>query len=552
MQMQRTWRAVAYLAVAVLASTAARAQAQQPEGAGGSTPSSTRATVVELPPAAEDQGIVRLSTAATAEDVIQPVLEIERGKTVLLKPAYDVKRIAVGDPEIVDFVVNGSNEIQLIAKSVGNTNVLIWDSGNRLQASIDIHVGAVRAQLVRELRRVLGRNDVSVDMAGESVVLRGTVPDLQTSEAADAVATAFFVEDEGGGGGAAPGAQSAAPVKEKRVINLLTVGGNQQVMLEVVVAELSRTVRRAIGTNFDLFRLDDGDRTQVTSLIRGLVTPTGMQNPAFTLSNNVDLAVQLLRGDDLYTFFIESLEANSLGKVLAEPRLVARSGQLASFLAGGEIPIPVPADLGDITIQFKRFGVQLEFIPTVLAADRIHLQVTPEVSQPDFDNGISIQGIRVPAFRSRRASTGVELADGQSFMIGGLLQDQVITDYERYPLLGDVPIIGNLLRSERFQRNETELVIIITPRLVQPLGPGRAPLPTDRYVEPGPFAFFLLGRIAGREPVQPPEPPRRDGPADAAPAPGPVVGEARAGVPVEGLIGDFGHQLRLWAPQGEQ
>jgi pilus assembly protein CpaC len=212
----------------------------------------------------------------------------------------------------------------------------------------------------------------------------------------------------------------------------------------------------------------------------------------------------------------------------------------------------VPADLGDITIQFKRFGVQLEFIPTVLAADRIHLQVTPEVSQPDFDNGISIQGIRVPAFRSRRASTGVELADGQSFMIGGLLQDQVITDYERYPLLGDVPIIGNLLRSERFQRNETELVIIITPRLVQPLGPGRAPLPTDRYVEPGPFAFFLLGRIAGREPVQPPEPPRRDGPADAAPAPGPVVGEARAGVPVEGLIGDFGHQLRLWAPQGEQ
>jgi pilus assembly protein CpaC len=290
----------------------------------------------------------------------------------------------------------------------------------------------------------------------------------------------------------------------------------------------------------------DGSSIRGTSLIRGLVSPTGMANPAFALSPNIDLVLTLLDDDDSFMFFIESLEANSLGKVLAEPRLVARSGQLASFLAGGEIPIPVPEDLGEITIQFKRFGVQLEFIPPVLAADRIHLQVTPEVSQPDFDNGVSLQGIRVPAFRTRRASTGVELADGQSFMIG---QDQVVADYERYPLLGDVPIIGNLLRSERFQRVETELVIIVTPRLVQPLGPGGVPLPTDRYADPGPFAFYLLGRINGRPPAPPAARPPADRPADAAPA-GPTLRERPAGQPGEGLIGDFGHQLRLWSPQG--
>lgn len=547
--MQRTRRALAYLAAAVLATAGARAYAQQPET--GSTPSSTRATVVELPPAAEDQGIVRLSTAATAEDVIQPVLEIERGKTVLLKPAYDVKRIAVGDPEIVDFVVNGSNEIQLIAKSVGNTNVLIWDSGNRLQASIDIHVGAVRAQLVRELRRVLGRNDVSVDMAGEAVVLRGTVPDLQTSEAAEAVATAFFASDDGGGGGA-PAGGAGAPVKEKRVINLLSVGGNQQVMLHVVVAEMSRTVTRGIGANFRF--LENGD-VAATSLIRGLVSLPpidSMNQGSIVVSEFVDLVVTLFDDDgDFFSLFLESLDANRLGKVLAEPRLIARSGQLATFLAGGEIPIPVPSDDGEVTIIFKRFGVQLEFIPTVLSADRIHLQVTPEVSQPDNTTGISIGGTTVPSFLSRRAATGVELGDGQSFMIGGLLQDNVVADYERFPLVGSIPILGNLFRSERFMRNETELVIIVTPRLVQPLGPGPVALPTDLYREPSALAFYLLGRI--NAPPLPPLP--------APPPGGPSSGAApRAESPVSstevpsdaGLIGDFGHQLRLDQPLGSE
>ncbi len=497
--------------------------------------SSTRATVVDLPPAAEDRGIVRLSTAATAEDVIQPVLEIERGKTVLLKPSYQVKRIAVGDPEIVDFVVNGASEIQLIARAVGNTNVLIWDGQNRLQASIDIHVGAVRAQLVRELQRVLGRNDVAVDMAGDAVVLRGTVPNLETSEAASIVANAFFA-GEGDG-------------QSSRVINLLSVGGNQQVMLEVKVAEMNRSIRRSFGTNLQALFGKNGESLALLTLTRNLTTPTlgnmtnmmGVRQVTTTFSNQVRLVASLVNRDSLrLDAFIDLMETEQLGKVLAEPTLVARSGETASFLSGGEIPIPIPQGDGTISITFKRFGVQLQFLPTVLSEDRIHLQVTPEVSQPDFSTGaVQAGGLSVPSFRTRRASTGVELADGQSFAIGGLLQDNVSTSYEQFPFLGDLPILGNLFRSQQFQRDETELVIIVTPRLVQPLGPDPIALPTDYYFVPSRLAFFALGRIQGYPPAPGTNPFSTQGPSERA-------------EPIEsGLIGDFGHRLPIPQPIGD-
>jgi pilus assembly protein CpaC len=264
-------------------------------------------------------------------------------------------------------------------------------------------------------------------------------------------------------------------------------------------------------------------------------------------AGTVDLVLTLVQRDgDTFALFLQSLEANSLAKVLAEPRLVARSGQLASFLAGGEVPIPVPQDDDTIAIQFKRFGVQLEFIPTVLSSDRIHLQVTPEVSQPLTGSNVIVSGISVPTFATRRVSTGVELADGQSFMIGGLLQDQVMASYERYPLLGSVPVLGNLFRSQTFMRNQSELVVIVTPRLVQPLGPGPFPLPTDLYREPGAWAFYLLGRINAR-PLAPPAPVPGSGSSAEPGAASPV---ASTGATQEGLLGDFGHQLRLRQPQG--
>jgi pilus assembly protein CpaC len=515
---------LAWLCSAALANPAAAAE----------VPRTTRAPVVSL--SASAGKVVQLASAASADDVLQPLIELERGKMIVLKPQYRVSRIAVGDPEIADFVVNGASEIQVVGKRVGTTNLMVWDSRNRIQAVMDVTVGSVKAQLVRELQRVLGSNDITVDVAGEAVVLRGSVPDLAASEAAGAVARAFFTGTEG--------------EPDRNVINLLSVGGSSQVMLEVKIAEMNRSVRKQFGSNFDALFGRSGDPIEISTFVRNLTDPVGPfagvpgmnMGRLLSAADDVRLVTNLVDSDQLVlNTFLEALEVNQLGKVLAEPTLVARSGELASFLVGGEIPITIPQDDDTVTIQFKRFGVQLEFIPTVLSEDRIHLQVTPEVSQPtNAFGGASVAGLNVPAFRTRRASTGVELADGQSFAIGGLLQESVQSDFDRIPLLGQLPILGALFRSSRFQRDETELVMIVTPRLVQPLGPGAVPLPGDEYIDPSSWDL-LRGRIEGAPPtddINLDSPIRRSfrSPAQSEPA--------------GGLIGDFGHRLRIPRPVG--
>ncbi len=195
------------------------------------------------------------------------------------------------------------------------------------------------------------------------------------------------------------------------------------------------------------------------------------------------------------------LKGRGLIRILAEPTLVARSGQSANFLVGGEVPIPISqggASLGSITVRFKEFGVGVEFTPTVLDANRIHMEVTPEVSEPDFTLGTAVNGTTVPGFRTRRASTGVELGDGQAFAIAGLLSDTVRESSSQYPLLGDIPVLGTLFRSKQYSRNETELVMIVRPRLVKPLDGERPPLPTDNFVEPSDWEFYLTNAMEGR------------------------------------------------------
>jgi pilus assembly protein CpaC len=219
----------------------------------------------------------------------------------------------------------------------------------------------------------------------------------------------------------------------------------------------------------------------------------------------------------------------NLAKILAKPTLLARSGQTASFLVGGEIPIPVSqgGGFGSITVSYKSFGIGVEFTPTVLGPDRIHLEVAPEVSAPDFSLGVNIGGVATPGFVTRRASTSVELADGQSFAIAGLLRDETSGSIEKYPLLGDIPILGALFRSTSFRRQETELVIIVTPRIVRPLPKGPPQLPTDHFINPNEFEFFLLGALESQ---------RTGEEAPEAPA---------------GLIGPAGHRVGTETDRGE-
>jgi pilus assembly protein CpaC len=479
------------LALAPAAGSAAQAQSAPPK---------------RLEPAGD--GELDLPSTGQPQDVLRR-LEMERGKSLVVRTGYSVKRVSVGDPAVMDVVVIAGRTLQFVAKSVGDTNVILWDSNDRLQAAIDVHVGTANTQVTSEIRRVLGNDTVSVEPAGESIVLRGTVPTLQDAESALRVAQGFFPCDQKCG-----------------IVNLISVGGDQQVMIEVKIAEMKRSLRRSMGTNFRAL-FSPGDNTiELFGFLRNLtaLNSTGTR----LLSDRVNLVGSFIDPDHMtLDLFMEILESHGLSKVLAEPTLVARSGDQAEFLVGGEVPIPIAQGgaFGSITIEYKPFGVGVKFTPTVLASEKIHLDVTSEVSDPDFTTGVESGGVTVPSFNTRRAATAIELGDGQSFAIAGLLRDDVTALVEKYPGIGDVPVLGLLFRSQEFLQNQTELVLIVTPRLVRPLPPGPQKLPTDQYVTPDWLDFFLLGRIEGR-----------NEPARVTPPPA-------AGAPRGGMIGPVGHRL---------
>jgi pilus assembly protein CpaC len=464
---------------------------------------------------------IQLQRSGTEQEAMRS-LEVERGKSVLIETDYQVKQISVGDPSILDVIVLNPRRLQLVPKVVGDTNVVIWDSGNRPQAVVDVHVGTAHSQIETEMRRVLESEDITIDAAGESVVVKGTVADALKLERALTVARAFFPENP-----------------EAKVINLLEVRGNHQVMIEIKVAEMDRRVSRNLGTNF---RVTNQDSFQVFNFLDSLTGIPALTNPGLNaldgvvddlpigLSDAVNLAGTYLDEDDfLVNFFFQALHQKGLAKILAEPTLVARSGDSATFLVGGEVPIPVAQGgaFGSITIEFKDFGVGVLFTPTVLSKDRIHLQIAPEVSEIDYSIATNIGGATVPGFRTRRFSTSVELGDGQSFAIAGLLREDLTEFVSQYPLLGEIPVLGALFRSTSFLKNESELVLIVTPRLVRPLGPGPHRLPTDHFIEPSAAEFYLLGAIEGR-----------NGHSTKTSA---SAGDA----PTGGLIGDFGHRVTI-------
>ena len=219
------------------------------------------------------------------------------------------------------------------------------------------------------------------------------------------------------------------------------------------------------------------------------------------VTSNITGILRFLGGGATWTTFIDALKQEGLTKVLAEPTLITTSGRTANFLAGGEYPIPVPQGSGSgntITIEYKTFGVGLNFTPTVLNNNKISMEVKPEVSELDFTNAVTISGYVVPSLTTRRVATTIELADGQSFAIAGLLKEDLREVVSKFPVLGDIPILGVLFRSTSYQKNETELVIIVTPHLVKPVDMAKQTLPTDAFVEPNDFEFYLLGSLEGR------------------------------------------------------
>jgi len=445
-------------------------------------------------------------------------LTLAVGKSTIVESSDVIRRVSVAAPDIADTVVLTARQIYVTGKASGVTTITLWSDANRVAAVFDVEILPDVAALKEKIYQVFPtEKDVKVLATHESITLSGTVSSTANLTQLVRLAEAYAPVDK--------------LTSKPKVLSLVDVGGVHQVMLEVRVAEMSRSLMRRLGVNMNY--ISNGGNQIGISLLNSLtkLPSAGWPGNPLSVADNVTWISQFLSGNTTWTVFIDALKENGLTKVLAEPTLITLSGRSASFLAGGEFPIPVPQSSSGggttITIEYKTFGVGLNFTPTVLGNGKISMIVNPEVSDLDFTRAVAVQGFLIPSINTRRVSTVVELGDGQSFAVAGLLKDDVREVVAKYPVLGDIPVLGALFRSTSFQKNESELIIIVTPHLVKPLDMTRQTLPTDAYIEPDDFEFYLLGSLEGRAKQEPVKSPA------ASSVPGLKKGS--------GLEGDFGY-----------
>jgi len=406
-------------------------------------------------PAAESPLV--LGSGKRTESVV-----VATGKSQNIRTEASFVDVVVGDPEIADVLPLTDHSLSILGKKIGTTRVSVYGEGKRLVGVFDIEVSYDVPKLAAELRERFPQAHLRVSSVHGRIMLSGTCPDGPTLDKAVTIARQFGPD----------------------VINSVQVLQPQQVLLEVRFVEIQRRAARELGVQWDVLSKHVGALVGQAGLISG--------NPPF---GTVAIIGGLLSHGVQVDAVINALETRDVARRLAEPNLVALSGDTASFLAGGEFPFPVSSSLGQVTIEFKRFGVGLAFTPTVLSNGVINLKIEPEVSQLDPTNVIQVAGTSIPGLIVRRASTTVELRDGQSFVIGGLLQSINKGNQQQVPWLGDVPVLGALFASRSYQRDETDLAIIVTPRLVHPARPGDpVKTPLDNTVPGNDADFFLAGK----------------------------------------------------------
>lgn len=451
-----------------------------------------------------------LSAAAVAQE--PRLLQIGAGKrtatvSVYIGKSQDVRtdtsfvEVAVGDPEVADVHPLTDRSLSILGKKNGTTRVSVYAEGKKLIGVFDVEVIYDTSLLQNEIRKRFPYAKLKVTAVNGRIMLSGTAPDAPTVDRAVTIAKQFGPE----------------------VINTVEVLQPQQVMLEVRFIEATRQASRELGLQWNKFgdhslanigsRQSDNrlpiTNTGINPFKQPGVTAGGPNVGATALTISPTVAAGVLSGTAPFGFMIarlvaggmeiqsmiNALEEKGVARALAEPNLVALSGDTASFLAGGEFPVPVPGALGQVTIDYKRYGVGLAFTPTVLSDGLINLKIEPEVSQLDTSNPVQVAGIAIPPLIVRRASTTVELRDGQSFVIGGLLQSNGQNALQQLPWLGDIPVLGALFRSASYQKNETDLAIIVTPRLVRPARPGDTiKTPLDTTLPANDTDLFLMGK----------------------------------------------------------
>ena len=431
-------------------------------------------------------GAAAQAPTATLEPEPTQQIRMETGQTRLLHTSSKVVRVSVADPNVADVQVVTPQQILVTAKAVGYTHLIVWGANEEplvMAVSCSRNLDELRAQF----KELFPGENIHVSAISDLVVLSGTVSDLRLPARAAEVAA----------------------LHSERLANLIQVTGDQQVQLDVRFAEVSRGGLRKSGVNF-LWR--DSQRGHVAGIstssnppgqyLRG-IPGTGTDAPAPPSVPGPDAgdAFNLFFSTGLSSFpfsaILSILAEEGLAKTLAEPTLVALSGQEAQFHAGGEVPILSGQGLGSVSVDYKKFGVQLKFTPTVLSDRNMSLKLGIEVSELDASAGVVVSGFLVPGFRTRSSDTTVRLRDGQSFAIAGLLSDATRSSVSKVPGLGDLPILGALFRSTAYQRDETELLMVVTAHLVRPLQPDDVPpLPgEDEFNDPNDFELFLFGKL---------------------------------------------------------
>jgi pilus assembly protein CpaC len=432
-------------------------------------------------------GLMMLPRQAAAEEqvaygggVTSHQLDVGQGKSQVLEVNGRYTDLMIADPKIADVLPLSAHSVYVVGKGLGATALTIYGPGKQLIAAVNVIVGPDIDGFKSRLHDILpGEAEIAAHPANQSLVLSGAVGSPAALQQILALAETY-----------APG----------KVVNMLGVEGTQQVMLSVRFVEMERTTAKSLNVTVS------GSNTNNPSLF-GNVGPSKNLNattPAFTPfqvpASSYGALGMIINGN--IGLEIDALETRGLVKTLAEPTLVAMSGDTASFLAGGEFPVPVAqtggAGVGNtITVDFKQFGISLAFTPTILRDGMINLVVKPEVSSIDTTSSVIENGISIPGLKVRRANTTIELRDGESFTVAGLLSDNYQSNVSAFPFVGDIPILGTLFRSPNFQRDQTELVIVVTPHLVVPRR-GPVALPTDHFVPPSDYELFLFGMLGAK------------------------------------------------------
>jgi pilus assembly protein CpaC len=498
---------------------------------------------------------------------VNAVYEVPLYKSTVVPLDRTAVRVSVGNPGVADILVIRNRELYVVGKALGSTNVVVWDDSGRVAENFDIEVTHDLSTLKAKLYELMPGEKITVQSAQEQLIISGQVSSAARAAAAAELARGFL-PDCIVAQSDAPGAQRTAgradqSCKKGGIVNMMQVGGSQQVMLKVTVAEMASSVVKRLESNLNLMRFGaDGGRWSgggvvgggtfpnaeavgngaLFPIFDGIAHPIGPPQqffqPDMPTIDATGVFLSYLQGNTFVQAVLDISKRNGLAKILSEPTLTTMTGQEAQFISGGEFPMPVPQGglTGGVTIEFKEFGVGLKFTPVVLDSGRINMALNVNVSEISSDNAVAINvgtttsTFLIPALTKRNVISTIEVGDGQTIGIAGLINDNMREFVQKFPVLGDLPIVGALFRSQEYRSGQTELVIFVTPHLARSIQPEHYRLPTDTFVPPGDLEFYLLGKMGWEK-----DRPRQQSGSWAKP------GAART--QSEGPKGAYGHDL---------